>query len=149
MAAPASAGPLLSQTVSATSAVDKSCTGGQRTGPGVAQKRVAIPVASSVTARLTAASGDWDLALIDPGSGRVVAGSAYRGSSEVASGFAAQGSNLIVQACRLTGSASSAQISLDSTPIDNAREPERDVDSLDSLGLDEGERMRSGHDAVL
>ena len=113
MAAPASAAPLLSRTVSAASAVDKSCTGEQRTGAGVAQKRVAIPVASSVTARLTAASGDWDLALIDPGSGRVVAG-----SSEVASGFAAQGSNLIVQACRLTGSASSAQISLDSTPID-------------------------------
>jgi zinc carboxypeptidase len=118
VAAPASAAPLLSQTVSAASAVDKSCTGGQRTGAGVAQKRVAIPVASSVTARLTAASGDWDLALIDAGSGRVVAGSAYRGSSEVASGFAAQGSDLIVQACRLTGSASSAQVSLDSTPID-------------------------------
>jgi hypothetical protein len=118
MASPASASPLLSQTVSAASAVNKSCTGGQRTGSGVAQKRVAIPVASSVTARLTAVSGDWDLALIDAASGRVVAGSAYRGSSEVASGFASQGHDLILQACRLTGSASSARVSLDSIPID-------------------------------
>ena len=118
MASPASASPLLSQTVSAASAVNKSCTGGQRTGSGVAQKRVAIPVASSVTARLTAVSGDWDLALIDAASGRVVAGSTYRGSSEVASGFASQGHDLILQACRLTGSASSARVSLDSIPID-------------------------------
>jgi hypothetical protein len=71
-----------------------------------------------VTARLTAASGDWDLALVDAASGRVVAGSAYRGSTEVASGFAGQGSTLIVQACRLTGSTSTAQLSLDSSPID-------------------------------
>jgi Zinc carboxypeptidase len=118
VAAPASAAELLSQTVSAASAVDKSCTGWQRTGAGVAQQRVAMPVASTVTARLTAASGDWDLALVDAASGRLVAGSAYRGSTEVASGFAGQGSTLIVQACRLTGSTSTAQLSLDSSPID-------------------------------
>src|SRR5688572_14867914 len=100
VAAPASAAELLSQTVSAASAVDKSCTDGQRSGAGVAQKRVTMPSAGAVTARLTAASGDWDLAVINATGGRVVAGSAYRGASEVASGYAVKGSTLIVQACR-------------------------------------------------
>jgi hypothetical protein len=38
VAAPASAADLLSQTVSAASAVDKSCTASERSGAGVAQK---------------------------------------------------------------------------------------------------------------
>ena len=66
LAGPASAAGLLSQTVSAASAVDKSCTSGERSGAGVAQKRVTMPAAGGVTARLSAASGDWDLAIIDP-----------------------------------------------------------------------------------
>ncbi len=120
MAAPASAAELLSQTVSAASAVDKSCTGGQRSGAGVAQKRVTMPSSGAVTARLTAASGDWDLAVIDATGGRVVAGSAYSGAREVASGYAVKGSTLTVQACRLTGGASSAKLSLDATAIDTS-----------------------------
>ena len=120
VAAPASAAELLSQTVSAASAVDKSCTGAERSGAGVAQKQVIMPSAGAVTARLTAASGDWDLAVIDATSGRVVAGSAYSGSSELASGYAVKGSELVVQACRLTGSASTAKLSLDSTAIDTS-----------------------------
>ena len=120
MAAPASAAELLSQTVSAASAVDKSCTDGQRSGAGVAQKRVTMPSAGAVTARLTAASGDWDLAVINATGGRVVAGSAYSGATEVASGYAVKGSTLIVQACRLTGGASSAKLSLDATAIDTS-----------------------------
>jgi hypothetical protein len=43
-AGPASAAGLLSQTVSAASAVDKSCTSGERSGAGVAQKRVTMPL---------------------------------------------------------------------------------------------------------
>ena len=65
-----------------------------------------MPAGGEVTARLTAASGDWDLAIIDPSDHRLVAGSAYSGASEVASGFAAIGNNLIVQACRRSGSSS-------------------------------------------
>ena len=80
LAGPASAAGLLSQTVSAASAVDKSCTSGQRSGAGVAQKSVTMPAGGEVTARLSAASGDWDLAIIDPSDHRVVAGSAYSGA---------------------------------------------------------------------
>ena len=97
VAAPsASAAGLLTQTVSAASAVNKSCTTGARSGAGVAQKRVPMPAAGWVTARLTATSGDWDVAIVDAATKRVVAGSAYRGSNEVASGLAIKGSGLIV-----------------------------------------------------
>ena len=123
LAGPASAAGILSQTVSAASAVDKSCTSGERSDAGVAQKRVTMPAGGEVTARLSAASGDWDLAIIDPSDHRVVAGSAYRGATEVASGFAAVGNNLIVQACRRSGGSSSAQLSVEAIPISTVGAP--------------------------
>ena len=67
-----------------------------------------MPSAGSVTARLNAAGGDWDLAVLEADSGQVVAGSAYRGGREVATGYAIAGERLVVQACRLSGSASTA-----------------------------------------
>ena len=69
----ASAGGLLSQTVAAATATDKSCTTGQRTGTSVAQRHVVMPLGGEITASLTAANGDWDLAIIDPSDGRIVA----------------------------------------------------------------------------
>jgi hypothetical protein len=123
LAVPASAADLLSQTVSAASAVDKSCTSGQRSGAGVAQKSVTMPAGGEITARLSASSGDWDLAIVDPSDHRVVAGSAYSGADEVASGFAAIGNNLIVQACRRSGSASTARLSIETIPISTANAP--------------------------
>ena len=116
VAAPASALP-----VTALSAVDQSCTGGERSGAGVAKTRFTMPVAGWVTARLSAASGDWDLAIIDSADGRVVAGSASRGATEVASGLATQGSNLVVQACRRSGSASTANLTTAPTAVDTSQ----------------------------
>jgi Zinc carboxypeptidase len=115
VAAPASALP-----VTALSAVDQSCTSGERSGAGVAKTRFTMPVAGWVTARLSAASGDWDLAIIDSADGRVVAGSASRGATEVASGLATQGSNLVVQACRRSGSASTANLTTAPTAVDTS-----------------------------
>ena len=86
-AAPASAIDLLSQSVSAASAVDKSCTSGARSGTGVATKSFSMPAAGWVTAKLSASGGDWDLAIFDKADGRVVAGSASSGASEIASGL--------------------------------------------------------------
>jgi hypothetical protein len=147
LAGPASAGELLSQTVTAASAVDQSCTGGERSGAGVAQKRVTMPDAGHVTARLGAASGDWDLAIINAADGRVVAGSAYSGSDEVASGLAIKGSELIVQACRLSGGSSTANLSVAATPIDTSQVQKMQLvrvatanlarkNELNALGLD-------------
>ena len=115
VAAPASALP-----ITVPSAVDQSCTRGERSGAGVAKTRFLMPVAGWVTARLTAANGDWDLAIIDPADGRVVAGSASRGAGEIASGLAIQGSNLVVQACRRSGSASTANLTIMPTAVDTS-----------------------------
>jgi hypothetical protein len=80
-----------------------------------------MPDAGYVTARLGAASGDWDLAIVDAADGRVVAGSAYSGSNEVASGLAIKGSDLIVQACRLSGGSSAANVSVDAAAVDTTQ----------------------------
>jgi Zinc carboxypeptidase len=119
LAAPASAAELLRTNVGAASAVDRSCTERRLNGgSGYEQRTVLMPDAGAVTARLTAASGDWDVAVFEADTGQVVAGSAYSGSREVASGFAIAGERLVVQACRLSGSASSAGLSVESTAID-------------------------------
>jgi hypothetical protein len=136
LAGPAAASDLLSQTVSAASASDKSCTSGERSGAGVAQKSFTMPAGGEVTARLSAASGDWDLAIIDPTDHRVVAGSAYSGAVEVASGFAAIGNSLIVQACRRSGGSSSAKLSVEAIPIDTASAPKASLVRVATANLD-------------
>ena len=146
-AAPASAAGLLSQTVSSASAVDKSCTAGERSGAGVAERRVTMPAGGEIAARLTAPSGDWDLAIVDPSDHRLVAGSAYGGASELASGFAATGNTLIVQACRRSGSASTAQLSVESTPIDASRATKASLVRVQTANLDrKNELTRLGLD---
>ena len=160
VAGPASAADLLPQTVSAASAVDKSCTGGERSGAGVAQKRFTMPAAGWVRADLTAAGGDWDVAIIDTADGRVVAGSAGSGASETASGLAVQGSDLIVQACRLSGSTSTAQLSVGATAVDTSRVQKVQLvrvstptlerrNELNRLGLDSTEHGGPGYLEVL
>jgi hypothetical protein len=135
MAPAASAAVLLSQPVSAASAVDKSCTDGERSDAGVARKSFTMPAGGEVTARLTAASGDWDLAIVDPSDHRMVAGSAYSGATEVASGFAAIGNNLIVQACRRSGGSSSASLSVEAIPIDTSHAPKASLVRIETANL--------------
>jgi Zinc carboxypeptidase len=121
VATPASAAELLRKNVSAGSSLDRSCTGGKLSGgSGYAQETVRMPAAGAVVARLTAGGGDWDLAVFEADTGQVVAGSAYGGSREVASGYAIAGEQLVVQACRLSGSASSAGLSVESTAVDTS-----------------------------
>ncbi len=118
-ASTASAESLLTADVTAREAVDRSCTHRNLSdAAGVAQRTVTMPVAGSVTARLSAAGGDWDVAIFNADGGRVVAGSAYRGSEEVASGFAVAEERLVVQACRVSGDAGTARITVDATAID-------------------------------
>jgi Zinc carboxypeptidase len=116
---PASAAELLRANVGTANAVDRSCAERKLNGgSGYAQRTVVMPVPGAVEARLTAAEGDWDLAVFEADTGQVVAGSAYRGAREVASGFAVAGERLIVQACRLSGGASSAGLSVAATAVD-------------------------------
>ena len=117
-ASTASAAGLFTGPVSAASAVERSCAQSRlSSGAGFAQKTVTMPTPGAVTARLDAAGGDWDLAVFEADTGQVVAGSAYRGAREVASGYAVAGERLVVQACRLSGSVTTASLNVDSAAI--------------------------------
>jgi hypothetical protein len=117
LAAQAHAGEVLNTAVSAATANDRSCARLETGAAGSAQRTVAGPALGSVTARLDGASGDWDLAIFEAGTGRLVAGSAYSGAHEVASGFVTGGRELVVQACRRTGSASQARLTVDTRTV--------------------------------
>jgi hypothetical protein len=118
-AGPAAAAELLRKDVSSSGAVDRSCTERKLSGgSGYAQETVRMPAAGAVVARLTAGGGDWDVAIFEADTGQVVAGSSYSGAREVASGYAIAGEQLVVQACRLSGAASSAGLSVESTAVD-------------------------------
>jgi Zinc carboxypeptidase len=118
-ASPASAAELLRTDVTVPSAAARSCTERQMAGgEGYTQRTVVMPTAGSVAARLTAAQGDWDLAVFEADTGQVVAGSTFRGARELASGYAIAGERLVVQACRLSGGASSAGLSVETTAVD-------------------------------
>jgi murein tripeptide amidase MpaA len=106
-------------TITAPAAVDRSCTAKLlKTGAGYVQRTVAAPAVGTVTARLSGSSGDWDVAVFDALTGRLVAGSAYRGSREIASGYTPMATSLIVQACRVAGGAGTADLQIVTEAID-------------------------------
>ena len=112
-AAPAYASqPLLRDHVLVASALDSSCSERAHPGEGVATVRVRARAHGYLTARLAARSGDWDLAVFRRPGGEAVAASAYRGAREVASGFVKRGDDLTVRACRRSGRARVARISV-------------------------------------
>ncbi|UJA19631.1 peptidase M14 [Thermoleophilia bacterium SCSIO 60948] len=128
------------------------CTSGPREASDAVQiERVDAPGLGMLHARLAADSGDWDLAVFDSETGRIVAASVYPGSEEIASGFVAAPTELIVQACRASGDSESADVSVDFTPIeepDSLARPqlvqvqtptEADAAALAASGLDVSE----------
>jgi hypothetical protein len=137
----------LSTTVTADDAVDQSCTDERRSGGSVATRSLTAPSPGIVSARLSDASGDWDLGIIDRETGATVAGSASSGGPEVAEGFVLEGERLAVQACRRTGGDSSAQLGVRFVPVDTSQTDRvslvrvstptsADLDRLLGLGLD-------------
>jgi Zinc carboxypeptidase len=92
--------------------------------------------------------GDWDLGVFDARTKRSVAGSAGLRGNEVAEGFVTKGQRLLVQACRFSGGAGKAAVSVDflATPdvqingtvqIVDVSTPTRDEKRrLQRLGLD-------------
>lgn len=120
----AQAAEVLETEVSAASAVDRSCTARQlqQGAAGAVQRTVSAAAASAVTARLDGAgSGDWDIAVFDADSGRLVAGSAYSGTREVASGYSTGAARLVVQACRVSGDTGSARLTVDTEALDTSK----------------------------
>ncbi len=148
-------------TLTADRAVDRSCSAAERSGAAwVATKRVAAPGTSHVTARLASAGGNWDLAVFDAASGARLAASSFADGDEVAQGFAPVAGELIVQACRISGSDETAELNVEmvelteqaprmslvrvATPTDEAK------DALVATGLDLTEHGGEGYlDVVL
>jgi hypothetical protein len=86
------AGSAQAAPISSPVAVQRGCTAKLLTaGTGYVQRTVTAAGLGSVTARLDGGAGDWDVAVFDAVSGRLVAGSSYGGSVEVAEGFVTRG----------------------------------------------------------
>jgi len=118
----ASASQLLSGGLTASDAQRQSCIAGPlREGPGVVKRSVTVAESGWITARLSAGSGDWDVAIFDPKTSNRIAGSAFFGAKEIAEGFAAAGQRLSVQACRRTGGSDSARLSVENTGVQGGR----------------------------
>ncbi|MEJ7875080.1 MAG: M14 family zinc carboxypeptidase [Solirubrobacterales bacterium] len=146
-------------TVTAPEAVDRSCIESKRTDAAVATQTVTVPGVSAVTARLSDAGGNWDLAVVDE-SGRVVAGSAYADGDEVAQGFAIEPGALHVQACRRSGSDPTAELEIETIELTEpaprlqmvrvATPDEDSAERLSALGFDLTEHGGAGFvDVVL
>ena len=155
------AGAATTQNLRADDAVDRSCSDGLLRGAeGVATATFDSPGVAMVSARLSDASGNWDLSVYDAASGELVAGSAYADSDEVAQGFSTSAGELIAQACRRTGSDSTATVSLEASQLTDpaprlqmvrvATPTETSESELLSLGIDLTEHGGDGYiDAVL
>ena len=124
--AAASAASLLDTTVSATGTVERACfTRDLSSAAGVDAHTVRAPGVSVVQARLDGHPGDdWDVAILDAESGAVVAASAYRGSGELAEGFALGEERFLVQACRRSGDGD-ARLTVDTLRSTRARTSSR------------------------
>ena len=100
--------------LSSPSLVDRSClTADAARHPGVVTSTFKASRAGWVSARLRAAGGNWDLAVIDAKTGRTVAASAEYGARELAEGVIDQPTTLRIQACRLSGNATTASVGVD------------------------------------
>jgi hypothetical protein len=115
----APAAELTTARISAASATERSCHAGLAAAgaAGTVHKRVTASASGLVRARLFA-RGDWDLGVFDAVTRRMVAGSAGFGGEELAEGVVRVGSPLVVQACRRSGAARTADITVHVTPLD-------------------------------
>lgn len=130
--------------------VSRECAAALEPGsPGIAVRTVTSPDRAILTARLAGDErSDWDLAVFGPNGVPVAASTAF-GSDESAAALAPAGQPLTVQACRLDGRSSTAdlataldalrpapgageRISLESVAIAGAA----DVERLEQLGVD-------------
>ncbi len=162
-AAPALASTQRTTTVTATRATTGPChAGARRSSRAVAAEPYTAPRTGLLRATLSA-RGDWDVAVFDVDSGRLVAAAATPAGTDLAEGFVAAGERLVVQACRRAGAATTARlrtqtVALAAAPA--ATSPERVVtvatpdatarDRLAALGLDPAERAyRDSTDVVL
>ncbi len=160
--AAAQARDLLATTISAPRNQDRDCTTRLLGGPAQPTTRLTSPAGGWITARVDGdGPGDWDLAIFETETGRLVAGSAAFGDIEIAEGIVGTGAPLAVQACRRTGDTRTAKLTVSLDPV-NATTPVKAQlvkvsvpnrarnAQLEKLGLDLTEHARPGYrEAVL
>ena len=113
----ATADSLLSTTLQSADSAAADCTRTRGAdAAGVVRERVTMPASGVVSAALRGDAGDWDVSIFDVLTGRLVAGSAGFGATELATGFVGGGRELLVQACRRSGS-QSARLNVTSEAI--------------------------------
>ena len=149
-------------TVGADRAVKRTCQ--ERLLPagtaGSAREAFTPAASGALTARLTGSSGDWDLALFDAASGTLLNGGATASRSETAVALVSPGREVVAQACRRSGSGSSAVLAFDmyeqalaaGEPAAMVRVPlagGRTVHDLEALGLDVTHNTDSGGATVV
>ena len=159
-AAPAILKPVL-DTLTAPAAVARSCETNAATGLlGVAKTSYVAPMSGYVTVRGSAPdTSDWDLAVFDAASGKLVGASQGFGSNEVVQTWVAAGDRLTIQGCRRHGDAATFNIAttfVDIAPpkfdgvskLVQVTANERQLARIDALGLDVTHDMH-GNKAVV
>src|SRR4051812_36568053 len=148
--------PAVKRTVAANAAVPRTCDRAPRSGRGLSSTTYVAPMSGYVTARLRAASGDWDLLLRDGASGRAITASQGFRSTEVAGAWIHAGDRLVAEGCRRAGRSSTATVSFtlaDVAPPKAGTAPQlvrvygdpRKLGGLDQLsGFDVTEDRRAG-----
>ena len=117
-ASPAGATPLLATTVSVPDAAVRQCFARPLAdAAGATAAQVGTPSGGIVSVRLTATSGDWDVAVFERATGRLVAASAGSKNVELAQGFVGGARELDVQACRLSSSTDTAKLTVNFAAI--------------------------------
>ena len=108
-------------TVSAATAKTRACHEHLASGAaGVDAVRTTAGATGLLRARLTGRGGDWDVGVFDARTRRSVAGSAAFGANELAEGFVRKGQALVVQACRVRGSTTTAKLGIDVLAVKGA-----------------------------
>jgi hypothetical protein len=126
---------------------------------GVVQQRLTPGAAGLLDARLLGSpyGDDWDLAVFDRASGELLAGSAAFGGNEVASAPVRPGQELVVQACRVSGTGDAVPMTVTEAvadgPLPRAEKQslvsiavagQEDVDRLQAAGIDLNETGEKG-----
>ncbi|MDX6588477.1 MAG: hypothetical protein QOI31_2950 [Solirubrobacterales bacterium] len=111
------AAPAGASTLTADDAVDAACSDGDRSGDaGAATETISVPGVSTVQATLEG-DGNWDLAVYEADTGRLVTASSFAGGDEIAEGFTTGTDDLIVQACRRSGDDATAELNVETNEL--------------------------------
>ena len=143
-------------TLHVASAKAGDCRDDAGSGGGVATRTYRTPVAGFLKARLRAPGGDWDLAVVEAATGRVLGASLGFGAREVVTVPVGASERLLLRACRRRGGNDRAQLELAYATPASVPEAERlslvevpvdgpaDHARLDALGFDTADHS-DGH----